>query len=196
MEAWRGRSVQPGTPGLPPGPLAYATMGARGPAGVRPDAAGASMSPMTPPAAFAPPLLSTTAPRPSTLNLGATSSSARPSQPSTGPEVDSGATLAGSFANALGNASSGGAGVQGPQVQSAFELLGRKPPSGAGSPSMDTSEAIVKALTMAVSGERILAHLGRERVDSESLAEAVEFLGDRQPDAQAPLGHQALPSFR
>ena len=154
MEAWRGRSVQPGTPGLPPGPLAYATMGSRGLAGVRPDAAGASMSPMTPPVALAPPLLSTTAPRPSSMNLGASSSAARPSQPTTGPEVDPGVTLAGSFANALGSASSGGAGAQGPQVQSAFELLGRKPPSGAGSPSMDTSEAIVKALTMAVSGER------------------------------------------
>ena len=66
-------------------------------------------------------------------------------------------SVAGSMANALGAAGiPGGAGTgEDPQgVQSAFELLGRKPPATQGQLGMETSDAIVKALTMAVSGER------------------------------------------
>ena len=153
LREWQGKGFGQGTPGLPPGPCAYAT-GRVDQAGARPGAGTASMSPNAP-STTSTPLLGTSPPAfsaqsPANVDIGAGSSgsqaagAARPS-------------VAGSMANALGAAGiPGGAGTgEDPQgVQSAFELLGRKPPTTQGQLGMETSDAIVKALTMAVSGER------------------------------------------
>ncbi|CAE7834242.1 Adck5 [Symbiodinium necroappetens] len=153
LREWQGKGFGQGTPGLPPGPCAYAT-GRVDQAGARPGAGTAPMSPNAP-STTSTPLLGTspptfTAQSSANVDIGAASSgsqaagAARPS-------------VAGSMANALGAAGvPGGAGTgEDPQgVQSAFELLGRKPPTTQGQLGMETSDAIVKALTMAVSGER------------------------------------------
>ena len=75
------------------------------------------------------------------------------------------------------------------EVQSAFELLGRKQPATGGSHGMETSDAIVKAWTMAVSGERKLL----PSCESASMAETVQLLGVGQSFSQGSMGSQAVP---
>ena len=154
MEAWRGKGYGFGVPGLAPGPLAYATSRPIDQAGLRP---GTGTTPVSPVSPLAPgqPLLGTSAPSGQT----AAPANADGSVGATGGQqtVTSGASIAGGFANALGAAGQPGSSTMGESpkgVRSAFEMLGRRPPEDQGSTGMNTSDAIVKALTMAVSGER------------------------------------------
>ncbi|CAE7267989.1 unnamed protein product [Symbiodinium sp. CCMP2592] len=154
MGAWQGKGYGLGVPGLPPGPVAFAT-GRPSQAGLRPGANAAPMSPVSP-LASGQPLLGTPAPK-AAASLSTNVEGEASSSGGQAAAAVPGASLAGSLANALGapglpGGSSTGESPKG--VQSAFELLGRKAPAESGALGMETSDAIVKALTMAVSGER------------------------------------------
>ena len=154
MDAWQGKGFGLGVPGLPPGPVAYAT-GRPSQAGLRPGTGTIPVSPVSP---LAPgqPLLGTPAPVSTTSSSANADGGARASgdrMAATGPGVSIAASLAnGLEAPGVPGSLSTGEGPKG--VQSAFELLGRKAPADGGPLNMDTSDAIVRALTMAVSGER------------------------------------------
>ena len=150
MQAWQGKGYGWGTPNLPAAPLAYAT-GSASAMGARPD--NVPMSPMPTTGTQQPtmhaPLLRTPAPAGSpSANVGGTGGAAGPSS---GPSVN----IAGSLASVLqADSFSPGDATSRPGVQSAFELLGKQAPAASAEARMETSGAIMKALTMAVSGEK------------------------------------------
>ncbi|CAE7354719.1 unnamed protein product [Symbiodinium microadriaticum] len=150
MQTWQGKGYGWGTPNLPAGPLAYAT-GSASMMGARPD--NVPMSPMPTTGTQQPtsqtPLLRTPAPSgvPS-ANVGGNGGAA-------GPSSGSSVNIAGSLASVLRGDSMGpGDATTRPGVQSAFELLGKQAPAANAEARMETSDAIMKALTMAVSGEK------------------------------------------
>ena len=150
MQTWQGKGYGWGTPNLPAGPLAYAT-GSASMMGARPD--NVPMSPMPTTGTQQPtsqtPLLRTPAPSGApSANVGGNGGAAGPSS---GPSVN----IAGSLASVLQGDSMGpGDATTRPGVQSAFELLGKQAPAANAEARMETSDAIMKALTMAVSGEK------------------------------------------
>ena len=154
MQAWQGKGYGWGTSSLPPGPLAYATGSLGQPSG-RPDVSSSS-SPMqttglpTTPPSFAPPLLRTAAPV-SSASANADAFAAPAASSSTGPSMN----IAGSLAGTLGGGTqSAGDAASRTGISSAFEMLGKRAPAESSGARMETSDAIMKALTMAVSGER------------------------------------------
>ena len=138
-----------GVPGLPPGPVAYAT-GRSSQAGLRP---GTGTTPVSPVSPLVPgqPLLGTPAPTSTASPSANMDGGACASGDRTAAAVP-GVSIAGSMANVLGATGVPGSSSTGESPKGVQS--GPQGPSRRRSSWHGHSDAIVRALTMAVSGER------------------------------------------